>query len=174
MAVTVIGHVVATSFLLDAGRPGRDSAKLSPTAAVQRASVDVYCQESSPNRHVTTSACLVVCWHSKHTKKNLGSALGFCFKKNGKVGNVPEKRQKKSKREQEVLGPSHLTHLTGRSLPRIDDCFRFAPPGPPSPGSSRLLPAPGPDHFIPKLRPLEPRPPLASHKSTLFHTSLGP
>jgi hypothetical protein len=47
MAVTVIGHVVATSFLLDtsAGRPGRDSAKLSAAADVQRPSVDVHCRE---------------------------------------------------------------------------------------------------------------------------------
>ena len=67
MAVTVIGHVVATSFLLDtsAGRPGRDSAKLSAAEDVQRASVDVYCRQSSRNRHVTTSARLVVCWHSE-------------------------------------------------------------------------------------------------------------
>jgi len=98
MAVTVIGHVVATSFLLDAGRPGRDSAKLSPTAAVQRASVDVYCQESSPNRHVTTSACLVVCWHSKHKKKKLGQCTGILFlKKMGKWGMCRRSGRRRAK-----------------------------------------------------------------------------
>ena len=166
MAVTVIGHVVAASFLLDtsAGRPGRDSAKLSAAEDVQRASVDVYCRQSSRNRHVTTSARLVVCWHSRRTKWN------FFFQKiKRKSGECAEGAAEEEQKRTRVLGPSHLTHLTGRSLPGIDDCFRFAPPVPPPPPSWLLL-APGPDDFIPKRRPLQPRPPLASHKSTLFHT----
>ena len=134
MAVTVIGHVVATSFLLDtsAGRPGRDSAKLSAAEDVQRASVDVYCRQSSRNRHVTTSARLVVCWHSSRTKWN------FFFPKNQKEKWRMCRRGGRRRAKENKSFRAISLDATHRQVFTKNRCFRFAPPGPPP-----LLAAPG-------------------------------